>query len=553
MLGKEIKKFWSNKYFAAAIPLMMVLSYITLLLHPTVGIDDTAFKVYFIDGVAPAMGRWCLYLIHKIFPLAYNPFYVEAVGLLIFCLSVTLWCVVFRRLFGERISIWGYILFGGVMLSSPILSEIVVWYLQNGLYIGYGVTALSVLCAMDALHNGMSKSTGKRMGKLLLSAAALTVALGFYESLMIVFLMAALMVFLLVRVLKPEGYDRKPLHWLSAFLFITAAAVALRTVIVKLITVLFHLESQKDILKSRGLYEVLGWFDGTRSPEDFVTVMKEFLVKYALNGVVYLPVTILVIAVFLLISWGIYRTVRNRDGWILAATAGILIVPWVMPVLEGVATYYRAAQFVPLLTAFMVLPLVWELGRIKGGTGRVIRYAGVFAAGLLLYRQGYEMNKWLYVDAMKYEDNKRTLEAVGMEIRQTCDLRKPVCVIGHYETPKSLIADVYCPPWSKKYQMISTLVRGVDEKIFEAGNFPEGYAAAETPRLSFPDWGATAFYQFDRELIKFWNMHGFSFQEDGNLGHYEEARELMKNGPVWPQEGSVVEKEEYIIVNFGNF
>ena len=31
-----------------------------------------------------------------------------------------------------------------------------------------------------------------------------------------------------------------------------------------------------------------------------------------------------------------------------------------------------------------------------------------------------------------------------------------------------------------------------------------------------------------------------------------QARELMQDEPAWPKEGSVVELEEYIVVNFGN-
>ena len=65
-IWKDVKYFWNHKCFAVGIPFMMILSYITLLINPTVGIDDTSFQLYYVDGVSPAMGRWCLYLINKI-------------------------------------------------------------------------------------------------------------------------------------------------------------------------------------------------------------------------------------------------------------------------------------------------------------------------------------------------------------------------------------------------------------------------------------------------------------------------------------------------------
>ncbi len=54
-------------------------------------------------------------------------------------------------------------------------------------------------------------------------------------------------------------------------------------------------------------------------------------------------------------------------------------------------------------------------------------------------------------------------------------------------------------------------------------------------------------------MIRFWEMHGFSFQEDNDTQHYKAAEELMRDAPVWPAKGSILEMEDYIIVNFGNY
>ena len=552
-LKRDIKYFWSHKWFAVGIPLMMFLSYGTLLLNPTVGIDDTSFKIYYEDGVSPAMGRWCLYLIHKVLPLDYNPFFVEAVGLLFFCLSITLWCIVFYRVLGDRIPVLAYVIFGGVMLSSPMISEVVVWYLQDGIYLGYGFTALSVLFAMEAFRTDSGKSWKKRILNLFFGSAALTVATGFYESFMFVFLMAVIMVFLLIRVTGDGTYNKKPLTWLVQTGGICVFTMLMRSLIIWLVTAVYHLEEQSKVLATRNFSDILGgafsWFDGSGGAEELLYVLKDFLVKYYLNAVVYLPVMLLVLAVFVLAAWALWHTVRKKDGWILAGAVGIILLPWVLPVLDGTATHYRSSQYVPLLTAFAVLLIAWQLRNIHG---KVIRGIALFGAFVLLYNQGYEMNKWLYADAMKYEDTKRTMDSVALYLKESCDTSKPVCVIGSYRTPPELIKAAYCPAWSKKYDIVKWLVQGISPELFEKYSRPQGYIAAETPELSVINWGATAFYGFDRELIRFWEMHGFSFVEDGNLEHYRQAGEMMQDGPVWPEKGSVVETEEYIIVNFGS-
>ncbi len=547
---KELQAFAEKKAYVICLLLTMVLSYATLLHNPTVGIDDTSFGIYYEDGVSPAMGRWCLFLIDKIFPLNYNPYFVEAIGLLVFCVSVTLWAIVMYRLFGDKVSQWGYTAFACVLISSPIISEVVVWYVQDGIYLGHGVTALAVLFSMEAMKQGNDRS--KCIGNLFAGAGLLTVALGFYEAFMIVYLVAMVMVFFSIRLLQQEEYNKRVGTWFLRLIPLCLCTMVFRTLMVEFMIRFFHLEDQTQVLKSRGLHEVLGWFDGTRTLEDFLYVLKGFFVKYYINAVVYVPVRILVLAILILVVLAIVWSIRRKDAWIGVAVVGMLFIPWILPVLEGVATYYRSSQYVPLMTAFSVLLLAWQLQRYKAWKyyGKLAVVSGLLAF-VLIYNQGYEMNKWLYIDALKYENDKTVMENVALHIMEKCDANKPICIIGEYQTPEPLQEAAYCPSWSRKYSLVQTLVNVVDKDIFEEYNSPQGYAFAETPRLSFIEWGAVAFYGFDRELIKFWEMHGYQFVEDGNLAHYEEAKALMKNGPIWPQEGSIVEMDEYIIVNFG--
>lgn len=565
---QEIKYFWNKKCFAAGIPLMMLLSYLTLVINPTISEDDTAFKLYYVEGVSPAMGRWCLYLVNKLFPLDFNPHFVEACGLLLFCFSITLWCIVFHRMFGEGISPLGYTIFGGVMLSSPILSEVVVWYLQDGIYMGYGFTALAVLFGMEAFKCQETEPEGKISGEadkgcnnskkckktkwggylhLVLSGIFLTAALGCYEAFMIVFLMAMVMNFLLVRRLDRKAYSRRPSEWMAKTGIICVLSMILREAVISGIVFVFRLEGQREVLATRDFSDILRGFGNAEG--ELWLVLKEFFVKYYIHGIVYAPVFILALAVGILGIWALAAAVRKRDGWIFAAAAGIIILPWLMVFLEGRATYYRASEYVPLLTGFVVLLIAYEVKKLDR---KSLRMAALFLALMLLYRQGYEMNKWLYIDAMKYEDDKRTASAVALEIIRNCDEGKPVCVVGSYLTPPALLDKLYTPSWSKKYMLTEWLVRAVDEEIFEKYDTPYGYAVAETPQLSLLNWATYAFFGTDREMIKFWSMIGYTFVEDGNVEHYLYARELMREAPAWPREGSIVEMDDYIIVNFGN-
>lgn len=553
-IKEDLLYFWKKKSFAAALVLMTILSFATQLLEPTIGIDDTSFKLYYVDGVSPAMGRWCTYLINKILPLKYNPHFVEAVGVCIFCLAVSLWCVAFYRVLGDRIPFAGYIAFACAMVSSPILTEVEIWYLQDASHLGYFATALALLAAMNTLQT--TKLSRKDYWiQILISSAFLTFALGCYEAFMLVFVIGCLLLFLMIHVMGEKEnvkYTGKVSRWILNGAAIVVISMVLRTIVIKLVTAVFKLEDQRNVLETRDFGDILklavGDGNGQKGLTDLWFIVKDFFVKYYLHAICYVPIMIFALAVLVLGVMAIYYTICRKDGWILLALIGVLVTPLLLSFVEGHASYYRTAHYIPLVTAFAVLMLFWVL---RKNQRRVIRYIGYACLFVLLYRQGYEMNRWMYVDAMKYQDDKRVMDSVALYIRENLDDSLPICVIGEYENDKSLLEDVYLPTWSKKYTILGTLVNAVDPEIFEKYNTPYGYAAAETPQLSMIKWGATAFYGFDRELIAFWKMHGFTFAEDGNQAHYDEARELMKDGPVWPKQGSIVQADGYIIVNFG--
>jgi hypothetical protein len=101
-----------------------------------------------------------------------------------------------------------------VMLSSPIISEVVIWYLQDGIYLGYGFTALAVLFGMELLRNsekegeqGKNKLANFKWKEFIVATGMLVIALGFYEAFMIVFLMGMVMNYMLIHALEKEGYE----------------------------------------------------------------------------------------------------------------------------------------------------------------------------------------------------------------------------------------------------------------------------------------------------------------------------------------------------------
>ncbi|MFI3238403.1 MAG: glucosyltransferase domain-containing protein [Lachnospiraceae bacterium] len=547
-MRREIDLLVKNKLFSTATLITLLVSYGSMLINPTIGVDDTAWKVYFIDGVSPIMGRWVLYVINKVIPIAvYNPYVVELLSMTAMMLAAILWTACIRRILANSIPIWGYTVFACVFISSPITSEVITYYLSNGLALGFSFTAIALWYWLDAIEQTHLKS----FKTLMVSILFLCLALGCFESMLVVYLVSACFFFILKRG-EGKGAFIGFGKYFRITILVPVLVMVMRAICIQSVIKLFSLEDQVGVMGYRGLNQFFPWLAEKNPVAEILYIIKEFIVNYYFHAIVYKPILIFVIAMFIIGCYAMYKAIMKRDFLILLAYIAMLLLPFVMAAVEGYATYYRAAQFVVIINAFFVLCIILLLGKKVEVTSykRVL----IFLAMLLLYHQVHEMNVWLKLDQDKYADVERTMSMLAVDVIKEVDESLPICVIGDYEVPEALTESCYVAEWSKKTWLITTAITCLDESMLDSYMTDRGYCFAQTPLLSVIDWGMTAFYGFDRELVKIWATLGYDFVEDGDLEHYSYGQTMIEGGmPVWPEEGSIIEIDgEYILVHIGS-
>ena len=197
-LFQEVTLFLKSRTYIVAVGLIALCSYGFTITHYAIGKDDTAVSLYFNEGVAPLSGRWSLFVINKVLHIHisdFAPWTIELISICIFIVSVTLWCVLWKRVCEPRIvlPLWNYLFVAGIFISCPLIYEVFIYYLHNGICTGYGVTALALLTLLESTS---VKNDKKRSVKCILGASLLlTVAIGFYESFVIVFIIGGVMIF----------------------------------------------------------------------------------------------------------------------------------------------------------------------------------------------------------------------------------------------------------------------------------------------------------------------------------------------------------------------
>lgn len=550
-----MREFLKNKLYLAIVLLTAAAAYGFAVTHYAIGMDDTATALYYEDGVAPYVGRWTLFALNKVLPItASAPWLIESCSVLLLAFSATIWCALWKRVCEPalRISMWGYALAASVFVSSPIISEIFVFYLHNGICIGYGLTALALHELLDALERARGRRNRLFHGGM--SALLLLLALGCYESFGLVYVMGAVILFAMIRVLygkKPEnGMPAGFLSWLAAGLDIVLVALAVRSLILKLLEIIYD-------LNRFSVYELrYRHFFGTlfSEPGELAMTLKKFYVKYYVNAVTYLPIAVLVASMVLLGIVAVVLAVRKRDALLILCYAGLVLLPVGMSLVEGLTTRYRSAQYVPMICGFGALVIAAVMARCVRSAWASRLAAALLA--ILVFNQCADMNLWFYEDWQKYEYNREVMLQVAKDLKTSYDTSKPIIFRGGMEVPYSVSEKAYVSFDSVQYKIISALTDPIDEHLKEKfHNGTKGYVSPEMPIVSTLAWGVTAFGGTGGQLIQFWRMHGIDdLYADTNIEHVEEAEQIRDaaNMPAYPQDGYILECEDYIIVNLAN-
>jgi hypothetical protein len=554
----RVTELIKNKYYSLVLLLTAACGYGFLVTHSTVGIDDTPYAYYFEEGLVAIVGRWVLFLLNKAVDIAeYAPFVTDFAGVLILMAAVTVWAALFREIFGDRLPVYVYIGFAAVFLSSPTISEVYTYHLHNGISIGYLCCGISLWLLRESMESFQNiKGIAAVLPSFIGTCVFLWIAVGCYESMMIVWLLGVCLMLL------SERYAGIKRNMLRAFLLSGAAAffgIIMRSVMIQAVTAVFGLGYMSDDAVQRGIGEMVAWMFEPGAGAEFAMVLKRIFVMYGVFAYAYYPIRIFVFAVAVMAAVSIYEGIHRRDIWTVILTGCGIAVCFLLIVIEGKATLYRAAQFLPVVCGYGIL-LMMRIGvllhdKMSGSVNKAAAAAAKIAAvvpclllAVILWNQCADMNRWFYIDYVKYENACSLADNIYKDLKQNFDISKPVVFTGNYDIPQSIVQDAYVEYGSSTFYKMNNITQRLDEHLLEKFYRPYGVWVAQTPSLSVIDWGRYAFDD-DSELIKFFDMLGYDLVPLTDTD-YAPIEEYSVELPDYPAEGSIVDMGEYIIVHF---
>lgn len=539
-LWGEIRYFLRHKLFVTATIIAAVCGYGFAITHESIGVDDTMVGFYLDDGMEVVMGRWTIFLINKLFHMSeFSPFMTELAGGVFLLAAGVLFCVLVRRIFGDRIGILGYTAFACTFVTFPFISEVWVYYYHDGVDVGYVLTALSLLFFMDS----MEKARRGRVLSVIFSMLSLWGAVGCYESFIILYLLGVVMI-LFFRGMADK--ERLTFKWLFQNLFLcvcgAAGCIVLRFVIQNIIIVLFSLprEASRDLIG-------LQLFQSGELLQNVFMLLKKYWLVYFVNGAVYFPVAVYVAATAVFGGVSVACTVKKKNGWFVPLFFAMILIPVILTFVELKPPLYRACQYMPFFVASAVL-LLYVLMVRRNRRGEKIAFAALTAC--LVWNQAYESNYNFYTDYRKYEYDRAVLEEIARTVAREYGNGAEVIFTGDYLPPYELVKRYYAGFSSGEFAKIAFLTDWLDPHLKEKYYSPYGYSFGGEAQYSVIHWGLYAYDSPGMELMHFLQMHGYDLKTVTDLELKEQAEKYAAEMPRWPMAGSVAEWNGYVVVHF---
>lgn len=533
-LTENIKYFLNNRWFMITLVLVAVMSFGFTLTHPTISVDDTAMDYYYRQYELLTQGRFFQVLIDKILGIYnFRPFVLDFFAVLCLITAAILWSSLFKKLSNNQLKSIVYVFFACFFVSYPLITEIFI-YMGSDFETGLGHAMipfiLYIMFMITSEHQNLNKLSTYMVPSFLI---ALTLSL--YEAFAVVYLFGIFAV-LIVRFLYSDDSRNGKDVVKQGFYYVIPliGGIAMRLVIDMILKLMFHLGSSTNASKE------IHWDKGFI--ENLPKLIDGSILSFFYNGLVYLPITILLIAIGATFLLMIRQGIKHRSLVIVALYLGSILSIFSLTILQGIETPYRACTVFSVYVAFVFMLVLQFVEEDR--FWRRIKKAIVVVFCIMLIWQVNDINKWFYVDYMRYEEEVNVVNQVAAEIRANYDVNKPVVFLGDYKLSDNI--NQYTS--AEKNSLAGTLYMNL------TGIVPEGkyaYKYVQSNGDSFLDWAVG--WNFENnvsEAHKFFKALGYDFKAD-NYEMREEAYSLAQDKPKWPKKGSIFETDKFIVVNFG--
>ena len=507
---------------------------------PAVNMDDLALDVYYQGGEFLRQGRFTVWLLQKFTGImAYQRFWPELFAALCLLLAGLVLAAVLYRVSGRTPRALPALLLAGGLLVWPYHAELLVYANQCGMGLGF------LLCAGALALARVHILEGRGQAGACGAACLLALALGCYESFAPVWLSMLLALLLCRALAAPAGSvkGKQNLGALARGLWPLAAGLVLRAGASALLRLAAGV-SGADGTASKTIF----WFSRASVREAVVIPLREWIDNYLAMAFGVPALALLLLAVLALLVWAVWR--RGQKNGLLPLAVLLVLSQYALGILQGTGsqmarTVQCFAVFVPFAAWLLLEPLL--AGPTAGGPAakkkrRPARLAAACAAVALLVAEVCSLADTFAFDRARWQYEAGVLQGVGAELAALDPSGSlPVAFCGEIALSDALQARAVLPPANPAYRaawVVHALLGGPQGELYRY----------ENPNQLVINWAQTAFGGHE-QLYRLMDEVGAPCAQAAPE-QQAAADALAGTLPHWPQAGSVVAENGYILVNF---
>lgn len=528
-LKKDIEYFIKETAYIVPVILTVLLSFGFVLTHSSVNVDTLSGARYFREGEMLAQGRPGMVLFEMIFNvMEFNPWFVDLVAVILLIMSAITFCMAFRKITNDKINMVAYTIFSCLFLSYPLICEIFV-YTPASITIGLGYFGIAV--SLNFIHKYLKDNDKKYF---IFTTLILAFVVSSYESFAVVYLCAILVLFILDCI-----YNEKDLKFVDTLkegikliLPLAISIVAIK-IISTIIMLILNIEPSKNAAKQ------IAYFT-----EGFIPAIKHLISSagsyYVIRGLIYFPITVLVLAMFVNFGMNIYYYVKKKNITLFLLFIGTILALFALSIIQGQGTPYRTCQVFAFFVAFTFMTFTQMI--LSCNKYKAVNIIVIILMFMLVFYQAKDTHNWFYINYLRYEQEKVDIIKIAEEIKsKDFNPDKPIVFIGKYRLSDYVMYKTYVSLESFRYKLASKIVN-----IFDKGNTFDS-RITHSVAVSYIDWALVAFNDGNIELFKWLERLGYRFKK-GTQEMYEEATIIVNKLPAYPDEGHILETKDYIIV-----
>lgn len=544
------KDFWNiaNTRYLICMAITALIAYGFAAFNPTFSVDDLQVDYYIGSEKAMlAAGRFTMTLLGVLFNyikcLPVSASSIDLLATVAFVWAAVNYCILLRRICGDRFTDSVAVLFSCTLISYPLIIEIWEYTAANlCVTMGYLLVSFALLMMQSFLHG--SKDWRFPAG----AAVLLMFVCASYESLVVVYIFAVFAV-LMLQVIFGSGDEKKVKTILlqgicyAAVLF---AGLILEVLVHKLILFAGNMEPVANGARTI-LWPLLGFKEGMQ------TVLVGILSQVVLKGIIYFPITELLVACAVLLVIGVVLC-KKYGASVLLPWFGCYLSLFVLPLLQAYEPMYRTCQVYGMFVAFTLALVGMALEKCRFSRIRAIAF---FLAGFLVLHQAMYVNYFLTLNHYRSEAENRIVEDIGDDLQDNFPADKPVIFMGSPLTLKSdIINDQIMEAASiperslrwRAYRKITWyLAYALDSYTLELD--AENRKLPDTLINSVISFGIYSVHQ--KAMQDLFSFNGYDYVRADTDALIDETAEYVtrNNIPAYPQEGYIVDVGEYLIVH----